>query len=405
MRKRRPNCSQSASLGSQLRQWYELPLGQTLRACEQQRLESILPDLFGYHLLQVGALADGVLSASRVLHRAVMAVGDEPRGEYRAGLCGDPARLPISGDSLDALVLYHTLDFAPDPHQVLREAERVLVAEGSIVVLGFNPWSSVGCVARSGPSSRHAVVRPFRGSDSVAGLAELAGLRNRFDRAVVSPATAATCGAARPAGLHGARARARWRICHGGAQESDDHDASETALASAPQSGVRVGRHRIAQCGAGTRGRSGPWLKFISSQTAPAAVTRARVVGVRCCVTTALRRLLKGAEADTTNNRMELTAAIVALESLTRACDVVLTTDSQYVRNGITQWLANWKRRNWKTAGRKPVKNIDLWQRLDAAASRHRVRWEWVRGHSGHPENELADQLANQAIDELMADT
>ncbi len=116
-------------------------------------------------------------------------------------------------------------------------------------------------------------------------------------------------------------------------------------------------------------------------------------------------KTLRGAETDTTNNRMELTAAIVALESLTRACDVVLTTDSQYVRNGITQWLENWKRRNWKTAGRKPVKNIDLWQRLDAAASRHRVRWEWVRGHSGHPENELADQLANQAIDELMADS
>ena len=112
---------------------------------------------------------------------------------------------------------------------------------------------------------------------------------------------------------------------------------------------------------------------------------------------------LKGAEPDTTNNRMELMAAIVALESLTRDCDVILTTDSQYVRNGITQWLDNWKRRNWKTADRKPVKNIDLWQRLDAAASRHRVRWEWVRGHSGHPENELADQLANQAIDEMMA--
>ena len=114
---------------------------------------------------------------------------------------------------------------------------------------------------------------------------------------------------------------------------------------------------------------------------------------------------LKGAEPDTTNNRMELMAAIVALESLTRDCDVILTTDSQYVRNGITQWLENWKRRNWKTADRKPVKNVDLWQRLDAAASRHRVRWEWVRGHSGHPENEWADQLANQAIDEMMADS
>lgn len=144
MRKRRPNCPQSTSLGAQLRQWYELPLGQSLRACERERLEEILPNLFGYHLLQVGALADGVLSASRVLHRAVMAVADEPRADHQGGLCGDPARLPICGDSLDALVLYHTLDFAPDPHQVLREAERVLVAEGSIVVLGFNPWSLWG---------------------------------------------------------------------------------------------------------------------------------------------------------------------------------------------------------------------------------------------------------------------
>ena len=116
-------------------------------------------------------------------------------------------------------------------------------------------------------------------------------------------------------------------------------------------------------------------------------------------------KTLKGAEAETTNNRMELMAAIMALESLNRDCDVVLTTDSQYVRNGITQWLANWKRRNWKTADRKPVKNVDLWQRLDVAAARHRVRWEWVRGHSGHPENEMADQLANQAIDEMTADS
>lgn len=130
-------------LGVQMRQWYELPLGQSLRACERAYLEEILPNLFGYHLLQVGAVADGMLSASRVLHRAVMAVGEESAGGP-VGLCGDPGRLPISGDSLDGLVLYHTLDFAADPHQVLREAERVLVAEGRLVVLGFNPWSLWG---------------------------------------------------------------------------------------------------------------------------------------------------------------------------------------------------------------------------------------------------------------------
>jgi len=111
---------------------------------------------------------------------------------------------------------------------------------------------------------------------------------------------------------------------------------------------------------------------------------------------------LHGGEKDTTNNRMELMAAIQALEALTRACTVALTTDSQYVQKGISEWLANWKQRGWKTSAKKPVKNVDLWKRLDLAVSRHqRVEWHWVRGHSGHPENELADQLANQGIDEL----
>ena len=110
---------------------------------------------------------------------------------------------------------------------------------------------------------------------------------------------------------------------------------------------------------------------------------------------------LKGGEAMTTNNRMELLAAIRALEALRRPSRVVLTTDSQYLRNGITQWLANWKRRGWRTASRTPVKNADLWRRLDDAASRHEVQWRWVRGHAGYPYNERADALANEAIDEL----
>lgn len=111
---------------------------------------------------------------------------------------------------------------------------------------------------------------------------------------------------------------------------------------------------------------------------------------------------LWGGEPLTTNNRMELMAAIMALESLKRHCKVSLTTDSEYVKKGITEWLANWKRRGWKTAGREPVKNADLWQRLEAASVRHHVEWHWVRGHTGHPENELADQLANRAIDEML---
>jgi len=114
---------------------------------------------------------------------------------------------------------------------------------------------------------------------------------------------------------------------------------------------------------------------------------------------------LYGGEADTTNNRMELMAAIQALENLKRESKVILTTDSQYVRKGITEWIANWKKRGWKTASKQPVKNKDLWQRLDKAATQHRVEWHWVRGHTGHPENERADELANKGIDELLSNS
>ena len=114
-------------------------------------------------------------------------------------------------------------------------------------------------------------------------------------------------------------------------------------------------------------------------------------------------RTLSGAERETTNNRMELTAAIEALGALTRSCSVVITTDSTYVKNGIESWLEQWKRRGWRTASRAPVKNVDLWKRLDAAAADHEVEWRWVKGHSGHPGNECADRLANEAIDRMLA--
>ena len=108
---------------------------------------------------------------------------------------------------------------------------------------------------------------------------------------------------------------------------------------------------------------------------------------------------LCGGEAGTTNNRMELMAAIAALEALREPCTVTLYTDSTYVRNGITEWMAGWRRRGWKTADRKPVKNRELWQRLDAATERHSIDWQWVRGHDGNPGNERADALANQGLE------
>lgn len=110
---------------------------------------------------------------------------------------------------------------------------------------------------------------------------------------------------------------------------------------------------------------------------------------------------LFGGEQDTTNNRMELSAVIFALEALRRSCHVIVTTDSKYVIQGITEWMSGWKRRGWKTAAKKPVLNQDLWQRLDELVAGHDIEWHWVKGHSGHPENELADALANRGIDEL----
>lgn len=112
-------------------------------------------------------------------------------------------------------------------------------------------------------------------------------------------------------------------------------------------------------------------------------------------------KVISGAEPQTTNNRMELLAAIEALASLKRPMRVELTTDSQYLRQGIQQWMAKWKKNGWRTAGRQPVKNRDLWERLDELAGKHQVEWHWVRGHSGHPENERADQEANKAIDAM----
>lgn len=114
-------------------------------------------------------------------------------------------------------------------------------------------------------------------------------------------------------------------------------------------------------------------------------------------------REMRGAEPMTTNNRMEMMGAIAALTALREECRVDLHTDSRYLCDGMSQWLANWKRRGWRTASKEPVKNEDLWRRLDALAGQHQIAWHWVKGHAGHPENERADALANAAIDALLA--
>ncbi len=116
-------------------------------------------------------------------------------------------------------------------------------------------------------------------------------------------------------------------------------------------------------------------------------------------------RELKGGEAETTNNRMELLAAINALEALERTTEITIVTDSNYVKNGITAWIFGWKKNGWKNSAKKPVKNVELWQRLDTANARHKVTWEWVKGHAGHPENERADELARAGMAPFKAST
>ena len=113
-------------------------------------------------------------------------------------------------------------------------------------------------------------------------------------------------------------------------------------------------------------------------------------------------KTLFGGDKTTTNNRMELLAAIRGLAALSEPCDVKLTTDSQYVRKGVTEWIHNWKKNGWKTSDKKPVKNSDLWQELDTQSQRHQIEWRWVKGHSGHRENEIADQLANQGVEQAL---
>lgn len=115
-------------------------------------------------------------------------------------------------------------------------------------------------------------------------------------------------------------------------------------------------------------------------------------------------KTLYGGELQTTNNRMELTAAIRGLEALKRPAQVLLTTDSEYVMKGIREWMPNWKKRGWKTASKQPVKNADLWRELDLLVNQHQVEWRWVKGHSGHPENELADELANLGVEKVLAE-
>ena len=322
-------------------------------------------------------------------------------------------------------MLAHVLEFEPTPHEALREAQRVLVPEGHVVIAGFNPWSLMGIwravLHRSG-------VTPWSGD--FLGLSRLEDWLALLSFDVTQVESLFFRPPFKSGAHHGApeRGRANWRsLCRlggrggvrfGGSQASLDADTDQTTMVYSTPPGERW------HCGAKRQGGevadpSGQGSCLWRIEASLNEVSHPMPDEVEIFTDGACRgnpgpggwgvllrfgdreRVLSGAENDTTNNRMELMAAIQGLEALNRPCRVRLVTDSRYVQAGITEWLPAWKRRSWKTVKRQPVKNADLWQRLDESAAPHVVNWVWVRGHSGHPENERVDALARQALGRL----
>jgi SAM-dependent methyltransferase len=353
---------QSADGLERLGAWYATPLGEVLEAAELTAVRESLATLFGYHLVLVAPpWQASPLEASRIPHRLVMPCS----WQADAGLVGRPQRLPMATDSLDAIILPHVLEHVQQPHEVLREVDRCLVPGGACADPGIQSLRFVGAVAAAVPQ---APAHALDGASSSArpGLRDWLALLG-FDTVACRPLLF------RPPLQTSRQLRRAWsswtiwrrtrlagpggRLSAAGPQTRGGGDADPTALAPASESvgrrpdradpaqqpwepGMTNGVVEIFTDGA-CRGNPGPggWgaiLRFNGTE-----------------------KELYGAEALTTNNRMELLAAINALAALKRPCQVHLTTDSKYVQQGITEWLAGWKRKNWKTASRVPVKNVD----------------------------------------------
>ncbi len=363
--------------------WFDSPLGARVLRDETALARVALDDVFGFELLQVGAWGAGphLLAGARTQHTTLVA----PEAAAGVTLRAPLATLPFASDTIDAVLLPHTLELEPDPYAVLREAERVLCAEGCLMICGFNPWSGWGArrlfaqyLRRPAfPPGTQRLLSERRLRDWVAllGFDIDRSRRCRHDGRLAFRGLPAQGAQARAnddlAAAEAARAQTRTRRGRG----TDDPIGTPTQQ---PMTAVDI--YTDGAC----RGNPGPggWAALlIAGET---------------------RREVSGAEALTTNNRMELRAAIEGLTALKRRCEVHLYTDSKYVLQGATEWLPSWKARGWRTAAKEPVKNQDLWEKLEAAAAAQDIVWHWVKGHSGNDGNEIVDQLANRAIDQLL---
>jgi len=393
------------------------PPGRYLLAWERAEFDRAVADIFGYHALQMGLPELDALQANRMPHKwLALSEAGSVAGPRRPDVVTDFGALPFEENSLDLVVLPHSLELNIDPHTTLREVERVLVPEGKVVICCLNPASLWGLRQRRA----HLYRRLGFGELYLPDAGDFIGYWRLRDwlRLLSFEVETSSFGLLAPgllerevAGtlrLDGSGGRTvladlRRRLFHRGRQararrhpDRPRVEASPAARGRAdagrqpePARNARVDSHRMNQVEIYTdgacKGNPGPggWGVLLRSG--------------------ATRKELYGGEPGTTNNRMELMAVIRALEALKRPCAVTLYLDSQYVLKGITEWLPGWKAKGWKTASRQPVKNAELWRRLDelVAGGGHVIDWRWVRGHNGDPGNERADALANMGVESV----
>lgn len=369
--------------------WFKTPPGSFLLTLEQQQLQTMLSRHFGDILVQLGGPLE-VLSShpSPIVHRII--ISDALHSDTKIPFVrANYDELPLRPDSIDVIICMHLLDFAQDPSEILDQIYQSLVPHGQVVIVGFNSVSLWGLQRALKPSSTFPWNGKFHSIAHMKTLLQKTGFtlgakkNDRFSAGFIEPEIMEKLVGY---GAFGSIfiSRFRWHLFFIGKKE-DFWYASDCRNQRPPPSFSELPMKyevEIFTDGA-CRGNPGPggWGALLRYKDK--------------------EKTIYGGEAPTTNNRMELRAAIEALASLKKPCKVRITTDSQYVRKGMMEWLSQWKMRGWKTSDKKPVKNQDLWQALDELVLQHEVTWHWVKGHNGHPENELADRLANQAIDEL----
>ena len=411
----------------ELAEWFQTPPGQYVLAWERAQFDAAVADVFGYYARQVGLADWNLLRANRMPFKGC--VGTEaPAPEHAEAwqsrvVLAQPEALPFESQSVDLLVLPHAFECTAEPHNVLREVERVLVPEGRVVISGFNPWSMWGARAHARHGAMAAAAAVVAGVAASAQdwfkLLSLEVKQSHFgcyapacrsENGCVAGASwnrparaggawAAPCIWCRPSSGCGMRIIGpAWNPRKRAAPLPSWSTARPTKTGRAPEPAAFA--NRINRTPASLMQDSKPIEQKVEMWTDGACKGNPGPGGWGVLMRAgAHEKTLHGGERQTTNNRMELLAVIEGLRALKRSCVVTIHTDSQYVMKGMTEWLANWKRRGWITADKKPVKNAELWQALDEQVGRHQVSWRWVKGHAGDPGNERADQLANQGVE------